>query len=148
MAVNDKVKGSSGPGKQARLWDHLAVNPLPGVVLAMNEALEASGLSREQLVDAMNGLAHLAGSKRRVGKAMMDKWLAGTPGYVIYLDALAWFCQAVGDNRPLEVYARAFPGARVVSEERHRVLEWAEAEITAREAKKTAKKRARDVGIE
>lgn len=124
------------------------IDPLPGLVAAMNESLKASGLSREQLVDDMNRLAHLCGSKRRVSPAMLDKWLAGTEGYVIYLDALAWLCQALGDNRPLAVYARAFPGARVVSEERFRVLEWAEAEIAAREAKKRAKKRAQEVGIE
>lgn len=130
------------------MWEDLVVNPLPGLVAAMNEALEDSGLSRDQAADDMNRLAHLCGSKRRVSRAMLDKWLAGAPGYVIYLDALAWFCQALGDNRPLEVYARAFPGARVVSEEQFRVLEWAEAEITAREAKKRAKKKGQEVGIE
>jgi hypothetical protein len=148
MVVNGKVQGNFGPGKQRRLWAELVINPLPGLVAAMNAALEGSGLSREQLVDDMNRLAHLAGSRRRVSKAMLDKWLAGTPGYVLYLDALPFFCQALGDNRPLEVYARVFPGARVISEERYRVLEWAEAEIAAREAKKRAKKRAQEVGLE
>ncbi|TSA12122.1 MAG: hypothetical protein D4R73_02760 [Deltaproteobacteria bacterium] len=148
MAVNDKVKGNSGRQGQRRLWEDLVVNPLPGLVAAMNEALEASGLSREQLAEDMNRLAHLSGSKRRVSSAMLDKWLAGTPGYVIYLDALHLFCQALGSNRPLSVYARAFPGARVISEARYRVLEWAEAEINAREAKKIAKKKAQGVGLE
>lgn len=148
MTVNSKINGNFGARKQPSLLDGLVVNPLPGLVAVMNEVLEASGLSRDLLADDMNRLAILAGNKRRVSKAMLNKWLAGTPGYVPYLDALALFCQALGSNRPLEVYARAFPGARVISEERYRVLEWAEAEIEARQAKKAAQKRARAVGLE
>lgn len=45
---------------------NLVVNPIPGVKLAMQEAAARSGLSREQIVDAMNGLAQVAGLKGRV----------------------------------------------------------------------------------
>ncbi|MCL4503853.1 MAG: hypothetical protein M1438_18675 [Deltaproteobacteria bacterium] len=148
--VNDNLPRKTGG--QLSLYGErssLVADPLPAMKIAIKEAIRRAKLSREQIVDAMNHLAVVAGIQRRISKDVLDKWTAPTAEErIIHLELLQLFCLATGDYLPLEVYVKAFPGVRLVSEERYRVLEWAEAEITARQAKKTAQKRAREVGIE
>jgi hypothetical protein len=154
--VNDKLATNSGqspkPGKQGQLWEtleHLVMDPMPAVKMAVKEAIDASGMSRAQIADAMNRLAHLAGIKWRASEELLNKWTA--PGQMerpLRMELLYLFCCAAGDNRPLEAYARPFPEVRVISAARYEVLLWAEAEINVREAKKAARDRARKAGIE
>jgi hypothetical protein len=134
---------------QRRLWESLVVNPLPAVKVALHEAAKASRLSREQLTDDMNRLAHLAGMKLKVGHAMLEKWLnPGAEDYPPNVAALYLFCQATGDNSPLEVYVRAFPGTHLVDEADYQLLLWAKAEKTARQAKRQARQLAPKAGVE
>lgn len=148
--VNDKLSGNSG--QQRTFWDDMearVTDPLPAIKIAIKEAINGSKLSREQIVDAMNRLGVLAKIRRRISLDVLNKWTAeSAEERIIHLEMLLLFCLATGDYLPLEVYVKAFPGVRLVNEERHRVLEWAEAEIRAREAKKAAKRRAREVGLE
>jgi len=143
------MSGKAGSQKQRRLWEDLVVNPLPAVKLDMHEAVKGSPLSREQLVEDMNRLAHLAGMKFRVSKAMFDKWLnPAAEDYPPNVAALYLFCQAAGDNRPLAVYVRAFPGAHLVDEAEYQLLQWAKAERQARQAKRQARQLAPKAGVE
>ncbi len=124
-------------------------NPTPALKIAMQEAFKAAPLSKEQLAEDINKLAHLAGMRARASKAMLEKWLApGAEGYVIPLSLLPLFCQAVGSNYPLEVYGKAFPGSRVVKEEDWDLLQWARTERAARQARRQARRLAPKVGME
>jgi len=143
------VTKSFGTARQRRLWENLVVNPLPAVKTAMNEAARASNLSREQLAEDMNRLAHLAGMRGRFSRAVLDKILnENAEGYQPGLAALFLFCQAVGDSRPLQVFIRAFPGAHLVDDEDRRLLEWARTERAARQARRQARKLAPGAGVE
>lgn len=143
------MTGKAGSQKQRRLWEDLVVNPLPAVKLALHEAASGSPLSREELVDDMNRLAHLAGMRLRVSKAMLDKWLnPGTEDYPPNVAAMYLFCQASGDNRPLAVFVRAFPGAHLVDEAEYQLLMWAKAERTVRQAKRQARQLAPKAGVD
>jgi len=148
--VNDKFTGKNG--QQRTFWDDIesrVADPLPAVKIAIKEAIDRSGLSREEIVDAMNRLGVLAKIKRRISLDVLNKWTAeSAEERIIHMELLLLFCMATGNYLPLEVYVKAFAGVRLVSEERYRVLQWAEAEIAARKAKKAAKKRAQEVGIE
>lgn len=148
--VNDKLAGKNG--RQLTFWDDMearVTDPLPALKIAIKEAIDGSKLSRELIVDAMIRLGVLAKIKRRITLDVLNKWTAeSAEERIIHLELLLLFCLATGDYLPLEVYVKAFPGVRLVNKERYRVLEWAEAEIAAREAKKAAKRCAREVGIE
>jgi hypothetical protein len=152
---NRKMKAKFGHvGVQLTVRDSLVVDPGPHLKAAMNEAVKSCSLSRSQIVDDMNRRALICGIRcngksQKVTEAILDKWLApGSDGHHIPLRLLHLFCQAVGSNLPLEVYARAFCGVRVVSEEEYKILEWAKAEIDIRKARKRSRRIAQEVGIE
>jgi len=148
MVGKGNLAGKSGR-KQPGFWESLPVDPVPGIKTAMHEVMHGHPLSREQVVDGMNRLAHLAGLTERVSLAALDKWLA--PNSLAHYPrwrALNWFCQVTGSNRPLEVYVMAFPGVRLASEEDWELLMWAKSEKAVREAKKEAKRRAMRAGVE
>jgi len=140
--------------KQLSMWDSIIPDPGPPLKAAMNEALRACSLSREQVCDRMNRMAVLAGVTcngkcKSVTAALLDKWVApSATGHMIPLRLLPIFCRAVESNAPFEVYGACFAGARVVSEEAYQVLQWAQSEIEARKARKRAKRQALQVGIE
>lgn len=155
MGFNGKASRKIGyPGVQLTMRDVLIVDPGPHLKAAMNEAVKSCSLSREQIVDDMNRRAQICGitcngNAQKVTEAILDKWLApGAIGYHIPIRLLHIFCQATGSNYPLEIYAKAFGGARVISEEEYRLLEWAKAEMEYRQAAKRKKKIAQEVGIE
>jgi hypothetical protein len=124
------------------------------VKAAMNEAIKESSMSREQIVDDMNRLAQAAGITcngrgQKVTSAILDKWVAaGSQAHQIPLRMLPVFCRAVGSNLPLEVYSRCFDGARAVTAEDYKVLEWARLTIASRKSSRRARQLAQEVGIE
>jgi hypothetical protein len=154
MPVNGKRKNNSGQGFQMNLWDQLAMNAGPVIKAAMSEAIKRSSMSREEIVDEMNRIALAAGITcngrcQKVSGAVLDKWVApGAAAHQIPLRLLPVFCSAVRSNLPLEAYSRCFAGAKVVSEEDYRILEWARLEIASRQSKKRARRLAQEVGIE
>lgn len=136
MGFNGKATRKIGyHGVQLTMRDNLIVDPGPHLKAAMNEAIRSCSLSREQIVEDMNRRAQICGTtcngnSQKVTPSILDKWLApGAHAYHIPLRMLPLFCQAVGSTLPLEVYAKAFGGVRVVSEEDYRLLEWARAEV-------------------
>lgn len=136
------MPGKSGPRRQPPLFKDLVFNPLPGVKLAMNEAADRSGLSREQIVDAMNGLAQLGGIRGRVSKATLDKWLnPQAENYPPTLAGLQLFCLAVEDENPARQYIKAY-------KEIFNLMEWAFEERAARRSRRRARQLAPRAGVE
>ncbi len=154
MGINGKGAKKSGHGKQLSLCDNFMSDPGPAVKIAMNESIKSSPLSREQIVEEMNSLAVMAGIKcngrsQKVTPALLDKWVAGgSGGHHIPLRLLPIFCRVVGSNLPLEVYGKTFPGARIISNDDYQVLEWARAEIRCRQARKMARRKSQEIGID
>lgn len=140
--------------KQLRLWDQLIPDPMPPLKAAMGEAIRNSPLSREQICEHMANMCRLAGitcngKAQQVTVAVLDKWVAPSAvGHMIPLRLLHIFCRVVDTNLPFEVYAACFRNVRVVSEDAYRILQWAMAEMDARKARKQAKRRAQEVGLE
>jgi len=131
----------------------LIVDPSQALMAAMREVIRNSPLSRLQIAERMNELAKSAGisggdNGLKVSATRIDAWVAKSKASnQIPLKMLPLFCKAAGSNVPLEVYVQAFAGVRLISEEQHQKLLWAEKEIQMRRAKKEAKKLAQMVGI-
>ena len=110
-------------------------------------------MSRDEIVDEINRLGAIAGitcggRSQKVTLAVLDKWVApGAKAHQIPLRMLPLFCRAVDSNYPLEVYSAYFKSARVISEERHKVLGWAEKHIENRKSKKVESLLAKEVGL-
>ncbi len=156
MSVNGKSNFGTGhhEGVQLSMSDHLLADAGPAIKDAMFRAIKECPLSRDQIVDAMNDLAARCGvtcngSTQKVSLAILDKWVApGSFKHNIPLRMLPIFCRVVGSNLPLETYAEAFVGAKVIAAEDHKVLEWGKAEIECRKARKRQRQISIELGIE
>lgn len=148
--VNVKVTGRSDRPRQGRLWSDMPVDPGPPVKAAIAEVINGSRMSRYDIVVAMNKLGAAAGITTRATEAMLDKWTApGSDNHHIPHRMLRLFCQAAGDNLPLEVYARTFPGVKgLKTDEDEELLQWARREIAIKKLKKENRKVAPKLGIE
>ncbi|MEM5788401.1 MAG: hypothetical protein AAGU11_13895 [Syntrophobacteraceae bacterium] len=150
MASNGNGNAIFGHGQKARqlsLRDQLALDPIDLLKVSMKEAIDASGLSRAQIVDGMNRLATSAGLPTRTTEAMLDKWVArGSRGHIISVRDLPTFCRAVGSLLPLN--ALLPPGAEIVSGEDLLLLQWARAEAIRKKATRQARKLAQEAGIQ
>lgn len=121
---------------------------------AMAQAIERTGQSREQILDRMHEIADRAGVKlkgnsgHRLTLATFEKWLAPSEtGRLIPLQALPIFMEAVGDVSPLAVLADPV-GAKVVSAEEAKLLDWAKTSLTIRKASRQKKKIEQELGID
>ena len=154
VPINRKEPSKTGHAPvQRSLWDRPSLDPTARLKAAMKEALRNTSLSREQVVDEMNRLAAAEGlttngRSQKVTPALLDKWLApGATQHIIPLKLLPIFCAVVGSVEPLCVLAAPL-GARVISEEEAKLLEWARLELERRRLSKRARKLAQEVGIE
>ena len=151
--INNKKPEKAGQYKQMELWENIISDPGPSMKASMNEAIKRCSLSREEIVDRINGLAQLVGitcngRTQKVTLSLLDKWVApGAKNYNIPIRLLPIFCKVVGSNLPLQAYSSFFEDARIISTEDHKKLEWAKAEINARNHRKNASKLAQEVGI-
>lgn len=156
MAFNGKSYKKSGHhvGVQLTMLDDFVSDPGPSLKEAMSEAISRCSLSREQIVDDMNRLAAVCGitcngNSQKVTIDILNKWVAaGSFTHNIPIRLLPIFCRAVGSNLPLEVYATAFIGARVIPAEEYKILEWGKAEIECRKARKIQRRISAELGIE
>jgi hypothetical protein len=139
---------------QRNLFQEIVPDAGVFVRAAMNDALRACSLSRDQVVDEMNRLATLAGitcngRSREVTRTILEKWVApGATQHTIPLRMLPVFCRAVGSNRPLVALAACCLDAVVIGNEDAGILEWARVEIQARQYRKRASELGKDVGAE
>jgi len=143
--INNKDRTNSGRFKQLGLWEKVIADPGPTLKAAMNEAVKACSLSREQIVDDMNSIAIIAGiscngRSQKITVSVFDKWLApGASAYHIPFRLLHIFCRVVNNNLPLKAYASFFQGVSIVSTDDLKKLQWAKAELEARKNRKIAK---------
>jgi len=138
---------------QLSLFDQPTLNITRDLKISMNEAVSECGLSREQIVDAMNNLAdrYGVGLVKGNGKALtldtFEKWI--NPNELsrqMPIKALPVFCAVVKCFTPLEVLARPL-GLRVVGHEDQQLLKWAKASLNARDARKTMRRIEGELGI-
>lgn len=87
---------------------------VPMVKTAMRDAARDSNLSREQILDRMNGIAMVAGVRLTIGnasalsQATLDKWLnPADREHVPGILAVNVFCAAVANHAPLEAQLAA-----------------------------------------
>ncbi len=116
------------------------------IKIAMKEAVELSGLSREQVVDAMNELALRHGVRLNNGNAKaltketLEKWVnPKEESHVPPIKALPIFCAVVKTTAPLNVQARVI-GGMLISEDDIKLLRWAKASWKAKRARKEIRK--------
>ncbi len=153
MGINIKqVRKSGHVGIQMTLQDQLNLDPTDIIKVAMQEALKECPLSRSQVVDDMNQLAKIAGitTNGRTGivtESVLDKWVArGAKAHVIPTRYIRIFNIVTGSDHVSQAVSR--PKAQVISEEDAKCLQWARAELEARQKRKEAKRLAQEVGAE
>lgn len=116
------------------------------VKASMRDAARLSRLSREQILDRMNGIALVAGVRLTVGNAQtlssatLDKWLNPAdrehmPGVL----AINVFCAAVTDPAPLAVQLAAH-GLELLKNEDLFARDYGRACLAEKEAKKLKRK--------
>lgn len=133
--------------EQLNLFDRPSLMITPRLKAAMRAAIKDGPLSRDQVVDRMTEICAMDGIRSvSVSRPMLDKWTAETAPHVIPLTLLPVFCQAVGSLAPLAVMTSAV-GALLINKEDAKLLAWARAEVTKRQAAKEAKRRAEEVGL-
>lgn len=136
---------------QLSLWDRPSLNPIPRVKEAMRQALKASSLSREQVVDRMNAIARAEGlstngKARQVTADMLDKWVADSGEHLIPWKLLPIFCFVVENITPLHALAAPI-GVSVIDKEDALLLQWAKAEMNGRKLKKQQRQLQERLGI-
>lgn len=127
---------------QMSLFNQPTLNIADDFKEAMALAVKNSGLSREQVVEKMNGLAarygiRLAkGNGKNLNISTLEKWLnLNSPGRMISVKALNVFCAVVGDNTPIDIMVRPL-GAKVIGEKDIKKLAWADASLKAKKARR------------
>lgn len=150
--INVQSSKKSGRASQMNLWDQMVMDPVPPLKAAMSEAMKASSLSRDEVVEGMNRILRMLGwttngRSQAVTSALLDRWVAPSASHVIPLRLLPVFCRVVGNNGPLEVYARSFAGARVIRVEDEKLLMWGRSEVECRRARRRAKTLADEIGL-
>lgn len=129
---------------------------VPAIKAALRRAAEESGMSREQIVDAMNaitlatGKQLTAGRSKKIHQDTLDKWLASEEkDHVPSLLAVHVFCVAAKTHTPLVAWITLLGGGvEVMTEEDRFFRDYGRAIIEredAAEKAKDVKKRIREV---
>jgi len=126
--------------QQLSLFERPTLNTCKDSKLAMKAAADASGLSREQIVDKMNDLASRYGvnlaSNGGLQLHTFEKWINPNDlSRQMPMRALPVFCAVVGDTSAMDALARPL-GARVIGPEDQNLLKWARAYFKARDCRK------------
>lgn len=117
----------SATTRQITLFQDQCVDLEPLVKAAMHQSAKNCGLSREQLCDKMNTIAHLSGIRlnknaRKLSLEILDKWLnRGERDHFPSLNALQVFMLATADDTPLQALARAL-GSACISPDEQKIL--------------------------
>ncbi len=132
--------------KQLSLFEVVSLNVGSPLTEAMVAAERESGLSRGQIVDAMNDLAAQYGVRlskgngRNLSLDTLEKWLNPNDlGRTINLKALVIFCRVVGAISPIAELVRPL-GGQVIGEKDAKLLRWAQHYQRAKEARTAMKK--------
>ena len=134
---------------QLPLFDIPTFNIVKDQKDAMRAAVKRCSMSRDEIVDRMNGLARRYGvvlvANGRLTLDTFEKWLNPTEiNRQMPMKALPIFCAVINDQSALDVLARPL-GARVIGEDEQRLLKWAKAYFQARDARKAMRQLENDL---
>ncbi len=140
------MEQSADSMEQQSLWNLVTFNNAPrDVKLAINQAVQASGLSREQALDKVNALAkaygvHLIkGNGTEVSMETWEKWLnPADETRPPSLKALPVICAALGTMEPLRPLVN-LSGGQLIDSKDAKLLKWAKAYKKAKEARQEMK---------
>lgn len=129
------------------MFDSRSLNVAIDFKLCLRRLYKESGLSAEGYVDRLNEIAGRFGISLMKGRgkgdvtvATFEKWInPKEPAYHPPLTALTVICQASESIEPLQIFAAAL-GVEVIDEKRRKRLQWADAFIEEREARKRKNK--------
>ena len=128
--------------RQLGLFNQLTLNVLRDLKVAMAQAADATGLSRDELCDRINQIADRYGVRMTKGTgpnltlATLEKWLnPEDKERVIPTKALPVFCAATANIEPLQVLVAPL-GWRVIDDKQAKLLALAELdqEVKTRQA--------------
>lgn len=117
---------------------------------ALNQAVKASGLSRDQVLDRVNELARRhsvpINGKAGVSKDLFEKWLnveddSRVPG----IKALSLLCAALGTVQPMAAMVATLGGLAIDGED-VKLLEWAKAYQKTKALRKRMRKIEEELG--
>lgn len=131
---------------QLNLFDRPTLNVLREVKERMATAARDCGMSREQLVDAMNDLAArygvclVGGRNGGLTRETLEKWLNQQDReHCPSLKALPVFCAAVRDTGAMQALVQPL-GWQVINEQDARLLQWAKLYHSAKDVSRRMKK--------
>ncbi|MBW1778801.1 MAG: hypothetical protein JRJ54_14630 [Deltaproteobacteria bacterium] len=158
MVNPDEFRDFSGQdGSKSVKAVQLNLFDAPTLNITLKETLNAvakkSRYSREQILDRMNDLAArygitlVKGNASRLNLDTFEKWLNPQDATrQMPLKALPVFCAAVGDASALSILAEPL-GFKVIGPEEQQLLKWAQANISARRARKTMRRIEEDLDL-
>lgn len=124
---------------QLGLFSSASLNPTYEIKRRLRLALADSGLSRDEIADAMNGVAAREGMRRSVSRATLDSWTKDSDPE--RLPGPAWltiFCKVTGNTGAIEAMLKPLDCA-LVGERERQVLTWARAEMEKKRATRKAR---------
>lgn len=105
----------------------------------IRHVLTNSVLSRDQVVDRMNGIATAEGMRSTISKAVLDGWCKDSdPARLPSLPWVIIFCRVTETVTPIEAMLRPL-GCGVIDGDDKRHLAWARAEMKKRKVIKAAR---------
>ena len=119
---------------------------------AMWNAAKGSTLARAQIVDRMNEIASAQGRKltggsaKQLSEAMLEKWLNDNDPQRPSYYALAVFCKVTESLAPISALAAPLLGV-IITMAQQKILEWAEAAIALKNAKKNKLRLDKELGL-
>lgn len=119
---------------------------ISAIKAALRRAAEDCGLSRDQIVEAINAVTLATGKRLTAGRSKvihrdtLDKWLASEEAeHVPGLLAVHVFCIATASNTPLLVWLALLGGGELMTEEDRFFRDYGRAVIEREEATEKAK---------
>lgn len=124
---------------QLDLFTSQSFNVTYEVKRQIRSVLSNTSLSRDQVVDRMNGIATAEGMRAGISKAVIDSWCKDSdPSRLPSLPWLVIFCRVMDTVAPIASMLRPL-GSGVINGEDMRYLAWARAEVAKKKAFKTAR---------
>ncbi len=133
--------------KQLNLFRAQSLNVNRDFKECLAAIVNESGLSRKEFLDRMNEVADRFGIRLMKGKTSsgltlhtFEKWLnVEQAQYVPPIAAITVICEVGNTLEPLKIFAKAL-GVEVIDEKRSKRLQWADAYLDERDARKRKNK--------
>ncbi len=132
--------------KQPYLFKFQSLNVNRDFKECLAAIVNESDMSRSEFLDRMNevadrfGIRLMKGSSKNLTMATFEKWLnVDQAHYVPPIGAITVICEVGNSLEPLRIFAKAL-GVEVIDEKRSKRLQWADAYLDEREARKRKNK--------